>query len=939
VDRSIGLIARAGVPACAAGVAEPEESSASAGAPLPPPKVALPSLPADDSATGAAGGVIQTRDEGDGALKTANMLIALAILTIVSAAAADPPAPAPPAAGGGTLLAEALAGPLAGVEEIVFGVSRPIAGSFAPFNAARCDPSGRTGAQLCKLNLRTGKATVLLEDRSGELRDIQVHYDGQKAIFAYGKGGDAGNHLYEIEFDGSGLKRITPDDDKFDVSPCYLPNDDIVFCSTRSLRYVGCASSYATTLHRCRPDGSRLHPISASLEIERGVGVLGDGRLIFLHWEYYHRGTHGYHPLYSCNPDGTGFAVAYGNMRPDGHGWWPETPRQMPGSDRIVFVNGQNGGGPMGTLSYLDPALGPDDPAAIRRVPGSPKDCLDPCPLGGDWIMAGSPDGIVLLDGRGKAETIYSRAAPCFVGKDFWVLSPQPVRPRAREPVLADRVELSATTGRFMLTDVSVGRNMAGVKPGEVKRLLVLEWLPTPIGPIWPKIRSAWFINRVLGTVPVEADGSAYFEAPAGRAYAFAPLDERGLSVKHMQSAAHVMPGEVAGCVGCHEPRPYAGLSGNPMLAVKRGVSRIEPFAGIPDRLDYIEDIQPIWDRHCAKCHNPDKRSGGVLMTADRGGNGVPHSYLSLMAAGQVVDCGGPNQWGNNPPRRMGSGGSPLMRKLDGSHHDVKVSPLQWQTVALWLDTMIPWSRYYGEQRPSEVRGISAEAMRVIERRCFTCHVRHEGRKGHCGGEMWPGFRTGENGGNFLFYPEANPSHENDLAGIAFMKEGGKALKAGGKAAADYERAFQAWFQECFGCNEAQLRRGRAIVVNADHPEKSLLLLAPLAKKAGGYATASEADVKAGKVKACPILFSSAADADYQAILAGLPRVPPSDRSGLVSVGKGGAGARLREFGFIPESLPDKWGRVNIHPIWEQYWKSLWWKPMAAAPSAANANE
>ena len=854
------------------------------------------------------------------------------------------PAPAAPAtAAPGPLLAEALAGPLAGVEEIVFGVSRPIAGSFAPFNAARCDPSARTGAQLCKLNLRTGEIAVLLEDRAGELRDIQVHYDGKRALFAYGKGADAGVHIYQINLDGTGLGRMTPDDGKIDVSPVYLPNGDIVFCSTRSLRYVGCASSYATTLHRCRPDGSRLHPISASLEIERGVGVLGDGRLIFLHWEYYHRGTHAYHPLYSCNPDGTGFAAAYGNMRPDGHGWWPETPRQMPGSDRIVFVNGQNGP-PMGTLSYLDPALGPDDPAAIRRVPGSPKECLDPCPLGGDWIMAGSPDGIVLMDGQGRAETIFTLAAPCFVGKDYWLVSPQPVRPRPREQAVPDRADLSATTGKFFLTDVNTGRNMAGVKPGEAKRLLVLEWLPTPIGPIWPRVRAAWFLNRILGTVPVEADGSAYFEAPAGRAYAFAPLDGRGLAIKHMQSAAHVMPGETAGCVGCHESRSQSGLAGRTVLAAQRPPSRIEPFEGIPDRIDYLEDVQPIWDRHCVKCHNPDTRSGSVLMTADRGGGGghtagLPHSHLSLVAAGQVIDCRGPNPGGNGPPRRMGSGASPLMKKLGGSHHEAKVSAREWQTVALWLDTMIPWSRYYGEQTAEGkgAKGVSADAMAVIERRCFTCHEKRQRRDSYMGAEIIPGFRSGEDGHNYLFYPEPAPSHESDLPSMA-------RLRASAQKGATYEQtflgeAYEAWFRETFSRNEAQVRRGAAILVNWDRPEKSLVLLAPLAKAAGGYATSSEADVKAGKAKACPILFSSPADADYQAILAGLPRVPPSDRSGLVSVGKGGAGARLREFGFIPDSLPDKWGRVNVHPIWEQYWESLWWKPLPEIAAPAIASE
>ena len=61
--------------------------------------------------------------------------------------------------------------------------------------------------------------------------------------------------------------------------------------------------------------------------------------------------------------------------------------------------------------------------------------------------------------------------------------------------------------------------------------------------------------KQVLGTVPVEADGSAYFRAPARVALAFQALDELGQAVQVMRSVAYLQPGETAGCVGCHEPR------------------------------------------------------------------------------------------------------------------------------------------------------------------------------------------------------------------------------------------------------------------------------------------------------------------------------------------------------------------------------------------------
>jgi len=67
----------------------------------------------------------------------------------------------------------------------------------------------RAMGRLCKLNIRTGQLTVLLDDPEGAVRDPQVHYDGKKIIFSYRKGGSQNYHLYEINADGTGLKQLT----------------------------------------------------------------------------------------------------------------------------------------------------------------------------------------------------------------------------------------------------------------------------------------------------------------------------------------------------------------------------------------------------------------------------------------------------------------------------------------------------------------------------------------------------------------------------------------------------------------------------------------------------------------------------------------------------------------------------------------------------------
>ncbi len=146
------------------------------------------------------------------------------------------------------------------------------------------------------------------------------------------------------------------------------------------------------------------------------------------------------------------------------------------------------------------------------------------------------------------------------------------------------------------------------------------------------------------------------------------------MSVQRMHSFVSVMPGETTSCVGCHEPRSQSPPSPTqPLLqALQRPPSRIQPFAGLPDVVDFPRDIQPILDRHCVECHNYQRRDGGVLLTGDLGPQ-WSHSFFHLFAHLQVGD--GRNGLGNYPPRSIGSAASPLLQKLDKSHYDVQVTP------------------------------------------------------------------------------------------------------------------------------------------------------------------------------------------------------------------------------------------------------------------------
>ena len=148
----------------------------------------------------------------------------------------------------------------------------------------------------------------------------------------------------------------------------------------------------------------------------------------------------------------------------------------------------------------------------------------------------------------------------------------------------------------------------------------MLETLPKPInytGGMEPLSYGGTFtLERVLGTVPVEADGSAYFEVPAQRSLILAMLDGEDRTIKRMQSFLTVNPGETLSCVGCHEPRTRTLQPARPLQALARPPSTIAPVAGQPDVFDFPRDIQPVLDRHCVACHGTKQHRTAVRMRA-----------------------------------------------------------------------------------------------------------------------------------------------------------------------------------------------------------------------------------------------------------------------------------------------------------------------------------
>jgi len=638
----------------------------------------------------------------------------------------------------GPMLERFLAGPMSHVEEIVFAVRVPGRDhwyvTFGNYSDHSETPAQRLGfkfedgvywgygegGRLCKLNLRTGELTVLLDDPKGGVRDPQVHYDGKKILFSYRRGGEHPFHLYEINIDGTGLRQLTdgPDDD---IEPTYCPDGSIVFCSSRCRRFVNCWYTRVATLYRCNADGSGIRMLSSNNDHDNTPWMLPDGRVLYMRWEYVDRSQVHYHHLWTMNPDGTGQMVYFGNLHP---GIAMLDAKPIPGTRKVVSIFSPGHGRPehLGHVAIVEARHGPDHLPSARQITKRPI-WKDPYAFTEGCFLVANPQGIFVMDGEGNYELVYQ--LPETERQRFQCHEPRPIVPRKRERIIPPRTNLSKSTGRLVLQDVHMGRKTRLVEPGTIKKLLVLKQLPKPVnfsGGMQPlTIGGSFTLAELVGEVPVEPDGSAYMELPALQSLFFVALDEKDRPVKRMHSFLVLQPGETTSCVGCHEqrtqtPTPIRG----DLLAMRRPPSRVKPIEGVPTVFDYPRDIQPILDRHCVECHNPDRREGKVDLTGDHTAM-YSISYWTMRTRGLVSD-GRNEPKSNYDPYQIGSAASRLMTFLDGNHYGAKLSDDEVKLIRLWIETSACYPGTYASLGCGFYPVYLPYGPMV--QRCGTCHLR-----------------------------------------------------------------------------------------------------------------------------------------------------------------------------------------------------------------------
>jgi cytochrome c553 len=254
-------------------------------------------------------------------------------------------------------------------------------------------------------------------------------------------------------------------------------------------------------------------------------------------------------------------------------------------------------------------------------------------------------------------------------------------------------------------------------------------------------------VKIVLGEADVREDGSAIFKVPARTPVYFQAIDRNGQVAQTMRSWVTLQPGEAMSCVGCHESKYEVPSPAKTALAAQTAPQDLRPFYGPPRPFGFRNEIQPILDRHCVRCHDGD-RAGSSLETKNdkafslRGDEAVvlpsakrkfSASYVYFTSAGKPadkpfqVDGFGPNplvNWMNVqevptplPPYHAGSAKSKLMAMLRDGHKDVRLSREDLDKIACWIDLLVPYCSDYTESNTWTPQELAAYEKRVQKRR------------------------------------------------------------------------------------------------------------------------------------------------------------------------------------------------------------------------------
>lgn len=570
-------------------------------------------------------------------------------------------------------------------------------------------------------------------------------------------------HLFEIGLDGSGLRQLT-EGEWSDLDPTYLPSGEVAFTSERCAYSLQCneldKDETSCNLYITDPSGENVRQLTINKDGDYLPHTFDNGMIGYTRWEYHERLWAQIQSIWVVRPDGTGADAVFKQHFNDP--WALEDARSIPGSRKLVATAAGHHTLATGPIVIVDATVGINNEAGIHivtpgvlppeggmsgtavpegGVPGSGGYYQTPWPLSErhflvSYTYGNSQDekgyGLYLIDVYGTRELIYR-------DPDISCSHPIPVRPRVKPPVLAPLSDRTAEFATCVVTDVY--EDVEGVEPGAIRYLRIASCLAWPYDNTHggqryePDIKSVminWNPARVIGIVPVEADGSAYFQVPANEAVYFQALDANFMEVRRMRSFINFEPGETRGCTGCHETRATApvNIARDTPRAMLRGPSVPEPPSWGTQAVNFLSDVQPVLDAHCVRCHAGLKPAGNIDLSG-----GLTAKYNRAWETINEKQLIARSNIGDDAritlPYEFGSHKSRLITALKDANHaaEVRLAPDDWMRLVTWVDLNGPYHAGFINKRSGQPEynlaadgALQAVLTTVHRRRCADCH-------------------------------------------------------------------------------------------------------------------------------------------------------------------------------------------------------------------------
>ncbi len=596
-----------------------------------------------------------------------------------------------------------------------------------------------------------GRLTESCDPRGGAFLSPDLSFDGERILFSYVEcRGDTRHayrteepgdywinpwdpgrayHVFKVNVDGTGLTQLT-DGPWNDMHPCWLPDGRIAFVSERRGGFLRCGRVCPTyVMYQMDGDGSFIRPLSYHETHEWLPSVDNNGMIVYTRWDYVDRDSDIAHHLWLTYPDGRdprGPHANYPRVR-EHRPWMQMHLRGIPDSHKYIGTAATHHGQHFGSLITIDlhieddhatsqlrritpeamfpeAEMGPGIPYSPRGQGGYGQVYGTPWPLSEDFYLAvydpaQQHHDMYLIDGFGNRELVYRDT-------DIACSDPIPLKPRPTPPVIPVQTRYEPDESEQPETGlVSVMDIYDSLQPWpegtELKELRVIQLFAksTP-APLQPNIGAGdeSIARGALGTVPIEEDGSVYFEAPAGITFYFQALDGDGLAVQTMRSATYLHPGEHLSCTGCHEPRHTAPPKRAEMpLAMRKPPAQLRPEPEGAYPLQFSRLVQPVLDANCVACHQREEHAPD-LDGNTFGEHGWSQAFHSLIPFAWMKHGGNFNGIQRNKtsysiPGDVGARASKLYPMLEAGHHDVELTPEEMRRITLWLDAN---SVFYG---------------------------------------------------------------------------------------------------------------------------------------------------------------------------------------------------------------------------------------------------